>query len=109
MEDNKRKNRYMKDGKIRFHSYESLEYEMSMRVAGHNPVYYRKLLARVYDYIFNCDSRNTGVSLLEVSENAKVGLELTVLVVRILEKTKFVQFVDEHTVISVARKNENNQ
>lgn len=85
------KNRYMKGGKVHYHNWDGLQYDMSMKAVGYNPAYYRKLIAKVYDVIKNSENKEP-VEVTKIAEKCKISLELTILVVKMLDKAEVANF-----------------
>lgn len=93
------KNRYMKNGEVQFHNWDGLQYDMSMKAAGYNPVYYRKLIAKVYDVIKNSENKEP-VEVTKIAEKCKISLELTILVVKMLDKAEVATFDPKNYLVS---------
>lgn len=93
------KNRYMKGGKVHYHNWDGLQYDMSMKAAGYNPAYYRKLIAKVYDVIKNSENKEP-VEVTKIAEKCKISLELTILVVKMLDKAEVVTFDPKNYLVS---------
>jgi len=93
------KNRYMKGGKVHFHNWNGLQYDMSMKAAGHNPAYYRKLIAKVYDIIKNTENK-APIEVSKLADECKISLELTILVVKMLDKAKVATFDPKSHLVS---------